>query len=101
MTTRTQGKQAKKKDSKYRVKPNLTPRGKDIMMRLKNRSLNAIGGDNYTLDEEIVETRRLDKVELINRARLNHEKIKGLETKAENLSKEIDKQKSKPKEDDK
>lgn len=81
----------KPKNTKYKVHPNLTPRGKDIMIRLRNKSLVTSGGDNYTLDDEIVRASRYNKKDLINKARENAEKIQGYE-------KELSKPKPKPEE---
>lgn len=68
---------AKREESKYRVIPNLTPRGSDILRRIKNRSLKTEPNDasDYTDNEEIVRASRLSKKDLITRARENQEKI--------------------------
>lgn len=72
---------AKREESKYRVIPNLTPRGTDILRRIQNRSLKTEAQDEtaYTENDEVVRASRLSKKDLINKARDNQEKIIQLE----------------------
>jgi len=57
----------KKRDPKYRVIPNLSLKGKDIMQRVKNRSLDIKSSTTYSLDEEFDNFRRMDKLDQVNR----------------------------------
>lgn len=68
----------RKKHPKYRVSPNLTPRGRDILMRLNNKSLSLQGERSYTQNEEIVNARLMSKHELKAAATDNARKIDGL-----------------------
>lgn len=69
----------KKKNPNHVVTPNLTPRGKDILMRLQNKSLDLEGDRSYTLNEDIVNARRMNKHQLMEAARQNESKIQGLQ----------------------
>jgi len=62
------------KPVKFRVIPNLSLKGKDIMIRLKNRSL-ILDNKNiqYSLESEFDEARRMSKVDL-HRAMLDNAK---------------------------
>jgi len=73
--------QKKQKNPKFRVVPNLSLKGPEIMRRLKNRSLNLEHGGQYSIDEEIQASLKLDKVELKNKARENAQKIADLAKK--------------------
>lgn len=58
-----------KKDNKYRVIPNLSLKGKDIMSRVKNRTLILQPNTTYSLDEEFDNFRRMSKLDQVNRHR--------------------------------
>lgn len=79
MTTKTkaQPKPQKRKNEKYRVIPNLSYRGKDIMSRLKNGSLKPQSSGEYSLLPEIDETRRMSQLDIKRKAQENAHKIKG------------------------
>lgn len=67
-----------KKNPNHRVTPNLTPRGRDILMRLQNKSIDTDGERSYTLNEDIVNSRRMNKHELAEAHRRNNAKIEEL-----------------------
>lgn len=73
----------KPKNPKYKVTPNLTPRGIDIIMRLQNKSLDTTGERSYTLNEDIVNARMKSKHEIIKDAQKNASRIKGLKDSLE------------------
>lgn len=95
-TTKTSSKQGKdriEKNPKYTVHPNLTPRGKDILRRLQNKSLDTTGERSYTLNEEIVNARLKSRHELFADARANQAKINNLQNSLkENAKKQIQSQ---------
>lgn len=68
-------KQPIKKDPKFRVIPNLSLKGKDIAMRLKNRTLRIDSDGQYSLEAEIDETRRMSRLDLARKAQENNKKI--------------------------
>lgn len=78
----------KKKNPNHRVTPNLTPRGRDILMRLQNKSLDTEGERSYTLNEDIVNSRRMNKHELAEAHRRNIEKVDKLKKDLEIMAKE-------------
>ena len=57
----------KKKDNKFRVIPNLSLKGKDIMKRVKNRSLQLTPQMTYSLESEYDDFRRMNKLDQVNR----------------------------------
>lgn len=67
----------KRAESKYRVLQNATPDGKEIMSRLRNRTIQAhdYRDDAYTLDVDMVKASRMGKKDLIDHARKNQSKI--------------------------
>lgn len=76
----------RKINPKHIVTPNLTPRGRDILMRLKNKSLDTTGEKSYTLNEDIVNSRFMSKHELIQASKKNNEKIGKLKDQLTNSS---------------
>lgn len=66
------------KDAKFKVRPNLSLRGKDIQTRLKNNTLDTDADRQYSLDEKIDETRKLSKLELNTKVNENNRKIQDL-----------------------
>lgn len=75
-----------KKNPKYRVIPGLTPNGKELMQRLKNRSIVLEDNGDYSLDQEMDEARRLTKSDLRNKTNENKAKIDGLQKKINSQS---------------
>lgn len=71
----------RKRDPKFKVIPNLSLKGKDIMNRLKNNSLQLQHSGQYSLEEEIDNSRRLSKVEIMHKAKENLENINNLTSK--------------------
>lgn len=79
MTTETK-KTKQQPVNKFRVIPHLSLRGKDIMTRLKNRSLMFdTSGNQYSTDEQIDATRRMSKLELTRTASDNRKKITAMQ----------------------
>lgn len=74
----------KKINPNHIVTPNLTPRGRDILMRLKSKSLDTTGERSYTLNEDIVNSRFMSKHELIQASKRNNEKIDQLKNQLTN-----------------
>lgn len=69
-----------KLQDKFKVIPNLSLKGKDIQIRLRNRSL-ILSQPNmgmYSLDERITEASRMHRTDLINEARKTNENIESL-----------------------
>lgn len=60
-----QSKRVDKPTSKFRVIPNLSLKGVDIMQRLKNRTLVTEGTSMYNLSEEIEASRKLTRSDLV------------------------------------
>lgn len=86
MTTKTKAKEAtKQRDPKFRVIPNLSLRGKDIMTRYKNGTLRMTLEGQYSINEKIDESRRMTKQDIINAARDNNSKIEGYKLNLEKL----------------
>lgn len=78
-TTKTASKKTKpvrkQNDPKFRVIPNLSLKGKDIMARLRNGSLRLDATGQYSLSPEIDATRRMTKLDIELAARENFKKI--------------------------
>lgn len=74
----------KQKDPQYKVLPFGSLRGRDIMSRLKNKSLIITPSDNYSLEGTYDEIRRMDKRDIINAARNNTIQINSLKQKLQN-----------------
>jgi len=56
--------------NKFKVIPNLSLKGPDIMRRIANRTLIMNGGTGqYSLDEEVDEARRMTKMDIMNKHR--------------------------------
>lgn len=67
---------------KYRVIPNLSLKGKDIMTRIKNRSLIPDrSGQIYSLDDKIDTSRKMSKLDLLNEMQKNDRQISDLKSK--------------------
>lgn len=99
MTTKQVSKQVKAtpqkmKNEKYRVIPNCSLRGSDIISRLKNRTLIPQTGQ-YALDEAIDATRRMNKIDVAREALSNSKNIHTLQQKANELAKKIDNENTK------
>lgn len=74
--------QQKPKDPRFRVVPNLSLRGTDIMKRLKNGSLKVdVKTGQYSIDDEIDASRRMTKADIINASRKNFQNINNLNNK--------------------
>lgn len=71
----------KKRDPKFKVIPNLSLRGKDIIQRLNNRSLRAEPDGVYSMDEKIDATRRMRKLDILTEANKNSNEINNLTNK--------------------
>jgi len=72
-------------NSKFRVIPNLSLKGKDIMTRLNNRSLIIDNtGQQYSLEEEFDSMRKMHKTDLMNAHRNNHHLINSLQNQLKN-----------------
>lgn len=95
-TTKKSSKTSKdriERNPKFTVHPNLTPRGRDILLRLQNKSLDVTGERSYTLNEEIVNARLKSRHELFADARANQAKINNLQNSLkENAKKQIQSQ---------
>jgi len=72
-------------NEEFRVKPGLSMKGREIMTRLKNRSLNINPSNNHSLEEAYDEIRRLDKKDLIRKSRENQISINNHKLKLEKL----------------
>lgn len=91
----------KSKNPNHIVHPNLTPRGRDILMRLQNKSLDTEGNRQYTMNEDIVNARTMSVQELRAAAQRNQAKIEQLRASLEsNASKKKTDDESKKKTDD-
>lgn len=77
------------KNPNHIVRPGLTPRGSDILMRLNNKSLDLTGERSYTLNEDIVNAKNMSRHELIHAAKLNQEKISKLQNSLKSKEAEI------------
>jgi len=56
--------------NKFKVIPNLSLKGPDIMRRIANRTLITNGATGqYSLDAEVDETRRMTKMDIMNKHR--------------------------------
>lgn len=69
------------KDSKFKVRPNLSLRGIDIQNRLKSNTLDTQHNSQYSLDEKIDETRRMSKLDIHTKYNENQRKIQDLNDK--------------------
>lgn len=79
----------KPKDNKYRVIPNLSLKGKDIMQRVKNRSLQLTPQMNYSMENEFDEFRRMNKLDQVARYNAIVNEKKSLQQKLNNHVKGI------------
>lgn len=73
-----------KKRKEFRVIPNLSLKGKDVLNRLNNRSLILEPGGQYNLDEKIEEARRMSKLDILNQHRLETANIANFRKKLQN-----------------
>lgn len=73
----------KRKDPKFRVHPKLSITGKDLMSRIKNRSIILEDNGQYTLDETMHEATMLSKPEIVNKAIRNNERIQQIKARIE------------------
>lgn len=87
-------KNKKRKNPNHVVTPNLTPRGRDIKMRLQNKSLDTEGERSYTLNEDIVNTRFMSKHELRAAAEANQKKINSIQESLKNNASKQEKAKA-------
>lgn len=71
----------KPKSNRFKVIPNLSLTGKDILTRLRNRSLTLNQGGQYILDEKIDQVRRMSKIDIAREALSNQKKINNLNQK--------------------
>lgn len=75
----------KPKDPKYRVHPNLSIRGKELLTRIKSRNIKLDNsGQQYIMDEEILKLSRMNKKDVINEHREGAQKINSLKNKLQN-----------------
>lgn len=65
---------------KFRVIPNLSLKGRDIMTRLKNRSLILNASGQYEINEAIDATRRMTKLDILNEMKRNSSKINEIQS---------------------
>lgn len=87
MTTKTkaQPKQERKpKDEKFRVIPGRSLKGKDIMNRLKNRTIIPGYDGQYTLDEQFSKMKLQSKIDIARDHVKAQKEIHNLKTKLEN-----------------
>lgn len=80
-------KQQKKPENQFRVIPNLSLKGKDILTRLKNKSLKLDHEGQYSIQEEIDATRRMSKLDIMDKAQQNKKSIDELNKKIQSHSK--------------
>lgn len=82
MTTKAQTKPkapgAGKLNDKFKVYPGLSLKGRDIMIRLRNGSLQLQEGGQYNLDKDIEKTRRMSKLDLAHASQQIQEDIRVL-----------------------
>jgi len=55
--------------NKFKVIPNLSLKGPDIMRRIANRTLIMNSQGQYSLDQEVDDTRRMTKMDIMNKHR--------------------------------
>jgi len=55
--------------NKFKVIPNLSLKGPDIMRRIANRTLIVNGQGQYSLDPEVDDTRKMTKMDIMNKHR--------------------------------
>lgn len=74
--------------AKLKVIPGRGLSGRALKARLKNRTLEgqSFGSENYTLDEDMVEFTKLSKVEQVNAARANAQKVKEIKRNLETVA---------------
>lgn len=76
MKTATKKSQPKKiTNEKFRVKQNLSLRGKDLMSRLNNRTLLFKEPTNHSLDPKVDDIRRMSKIDIARESLLNSKNI--------------------------
>lgn len=75
---------AKKPENKYRVIPNMTPKGPDLMRMLQNGSLKGGSEGEYSMDEEIEKISKMSRADLKRESILGQEKVNQLENKLKN-----------------
>jgi len=56
-------------NNKFKVIPNLSLKGPDIMRRIQNRTLIVNGQGQYSLESEVDEARRMTKMDIMNKHR--------------------------------
>lgn len=87
MTTKAATKGRPKRDmNQFKVVPNLSLRGKEIMRRLNNRSLRlqSSQANDFSIDTEIDDTRRMNRVDIHRKMLDNSKQAKDLQTKLDN-----------------
>ncbi len=87
--------EVKKDENRFKVIPNLSLKGTDVIKRLRNRTLMPSQNGQYSLDERIDEARRMNKADLINAYRENGIKLSNINQKLQeneqaNQSKDIE-----------
>lgn len=84
-----------KSQTKLKIIPGRGLTGRDIKNRLRNRTLSGqtFGDDAYTLEEDMVAFSKMSKIEQINEARQNSEKVKKMQNKLEEASNKLEQQK--------
>lgn len=102
MTTKTTAKKAtgKQKDPRFRVHPGLSIKGTELRSRIKNRSILFDPNGQYSMDTEILETMKLSKPEILNKAMRNQEYIEDLQRKIEKANQEKNKSEMKKLQDE-
>lgn len=74
--------------AKLKVIPGRGLSGRALKARLKNRTLDGMsfGAEHYTTDEEMVNFTKLSKVEQVNQARQNAQKVRDIKRNLEELA---------------
>jgi len=69
---------------KFRVIPNLSLKGRELMTRLKNRSISISSDFNHTLEQEYDEIRRMTKKDILRKSNENNQTINNIKNKLQN-----------------
>lgn len=89
MTTQTKSKKSEKPKSpenKFKVIPNLSLKGNDILTRLKNGSLK-LGSNAYNSSPQIEATRRMSKIDIARKMVENQQTIQSIKSNLSTLKK--------------
>lgn len=77
----------RKKTTEHRVIPNLSLRGEQIMMRLRNGTLKLDPNGTYSLNEKLDEGRRMSRIDAANAHRQNSIDMANMRSKLQNQDK--------------